>query len=113
VPLLEQKLFTLPEYLSASHFLNVLSWFMLFKLLNCDSSGLQLRVVMSTAISLQKPEVNPICFVWVNVLLVFFVFIYLYWCPTRFSYLMMFLSFSSTTTGITSGAGTANRNIPV
>ena len=35
-----------------------------------------------------------------------FVFIYVYWCPTRFSSQMMFLSFISNTTGVTSGAGT-------
>ena len=33
--------------------------------------------------------------------------IYVYWCPTRFPYQMMFLSFYSNTTGDTSGAGAA------
>ena len=36
------------------------------------------------------------------------VFIYAYWCPTQFPYQMMFVSFNSTTTGVTCGAGTAN-----
>jgi len=37
-----------------------------------------------------------------------FVFIYLYWCPTRFSCQMIFVLFYSSTTGITNGAGTDN-----
>jgi len=38
-----------------------------------------------------------------------FVFIYVYWCPTRFIYLMMFVvSFNSNTSGVTCGAGSAN-----
>ena len=36
-----------------------------------------------------------------------FVFIYVYWCPTRFLYQMMFVTFNSNTTGVTCGAGTA------
>ena len=42
------------------------------------------------------------------VLCMSFVFIYEYWCPTRFPYQMMFVSYSSNTTGVTCGAGTAN-----
>jgi hypothetical protein len=34
-------------------------------------------------------------------------FIHVYWCPTRFLYQMMFLSFNSNTTGVTFVAGTA------
>jgi len=37
-----------------------------------------------------------------------FVFIYIYWCPTRFPCQMMLVSFNSNTTGVTNGAGTAN-----
>ena len=37
-----------------------------------------------------------------------FVFIYLYWRPIRFPYQMMFVSFSSNTTGVTSGARTSS-----
>jgi len=37
-----------------------------------------------------------------------FVFINVYWCPTRFPYQMMFVSFNYNTTGISCGAGTAN-----
>jgi hypothetical protein len=36
------------------------------------------------------------------------VFIYTNWCPTRLQYQMMFVSFTSNTTGVTCGAGTAN-----
>jgi len=36
-----------------------------------------------------------------------FVFIYVCWCPTRFPCQMMFMSFTSNTTGVTSGARTA------
>jgi hypothetical protein len=32
--------------------------------------------------------------------------IYANWCQTRFSFQMMFVSFNSNTTGVTSGAGT-------
>jgi len=37
-----------------------------------------------------------------------FEFIYVHWCPTRFPYQMMFISFNSNTTGGTCGAGTTN-----
>jgi len=38
-----------------------------------------------------------------------FVFIYyIYVCPTRFPYQMIFVSFNSNTTGVTCGAGAAN-----
>ena len=37
-----------------------------------------------------------------------FLFIYAYWCATRFPCQVMFVSFNSNTTGVTSGAGTAN-----
>jgi len=36
------------------------------------------------------------------------VFIYIYWCPPQFSHQMMFVSFYSSTTGTTSGTGTAS-----
>jgi hypothetical protein len=36
-----------------------------------------------------------------------FVFIYAYWCPTRFRYHMIFVSFKSNMTGTTSGEGIA------
>jgi len=36
------------------------------------------------------------------------VFIYVYWCPTRFPYEMLFLSFYIKTTGVTCGAGTSD-----
>ena len=34
--------------------------------------------------------------------------IYVYWCPTRFLYQIIFMSFNSSTTDATSGAGTSN-----
>jgi len=37
-----------------------------------------------------------------------FVFINVYWCPTRFQYQMMFVSFNYNTTGISCGTGTAH-----
>jgi len=37
-----------------------------------------------------------------------FVFIFIYWCPTRSPYQMMLVSFNSNTTGVTCGAGTAH-----
>ena len=43
----------------------------------------------------------------VHVLFMLFVFIYLYFCPTRFPFQMIFLQFNSNTTDATSGAGTA------
>ena len=49
-----------------------------------------------------------ICFVWSSCFIDIFVFIYVYWCPTRFLYQMMFVSFNGNTTGDTRGAGTAN-----
>ena len=38
----------------------------------------------------------------------FFVFIYVYWCPARFLCQMMLVSLNSNTTGVISGAGTVN-----
>ena len=35
---------------------------------------------------------------------------YVFWCPPRFEYHMMFVSFRSSTTGVTSGAGTVYRS---
>ena len=35
---------------------------------------------------------------------------YVYWCTTRFQYHMTFVSFRSSTTGVTSGAGTVYRS---
>ena len=48
--------------------------------------------------------------VWLRIRVIFmlFVFIYTYWCPTRFPYQMMFVSFNSSTMGVISGAGIAN-----
>ena len=43
-----------------------------------------------------------------NVLFMLFVFIFTYWCPTRFLYQMMFVKFNSTMTGVTCGAETVN-----
>jgi len=41
-------------------------------------------------------------------LLMLFVFIYVYWYPTRFPCQMMFVSFNSNTMGVTGGAGITN-----
>ena len=50
-----------------------------------------------------------ICYLWgIHVLYTLFVFIYVYWCSKRFPFLMMFVSFNSNTTGVTSGAATAS-----
>jgi hypothetical protein len=35
---------------------------------------------------------------------------YEFWCPPRFQYHMMFVSFRSSTAGVTSGAGTVYRS---
>ena len=43
-----------------------------------------------------------------NVLFMLFVFIFTYWCPTRFLYQMMYVKFNSTMTGVTCGAETVN-----
>ena len=37
-----------------------------------------------------------------------FLIIYVYWCPTRFPFQTMFVSFYSNKTGVINGAGTAN-----
>jgi hypothetical protein len=41
----------------------------------------------------------------VHALFILFVFMYLCWCPTRFPYHTMFVSFNSNTTDASSGAG--------
>ena len=43
----------------------------------------------------------------VHILRMLFGFIYAYWCPARFPYQMMFVSFNSNTMGVISGAGIA------
>ena len=40
--------------------------------------------------------------------LCYFVYIYIYWCPTEFPRQMMFVLFNGNRKGVTSGAGTAN-----
>ena len=52
-------------------------------------------------------SLHPFEFVQVHVLFKLFVFIYLYWYPTRFPYQMMFVLFNSSKTGATNWAGTA------
>jgi hypothetical protein len=49
-----------------------------------------------------------ICFVWSSCFIDIFVFIYVYWCPIRFLFQMMLVSFNGNTTDDTRGAGTAN-----
>ena len=44
----------------------------------------------------------------VYVFFMLFIFIYVYWFPNQFLYQIMFVSFKSNTTGVTSEAGTAN-----
>ena len=44
----------------------------------------------------------------INVLFMLFVFIFTYWCPTRFPHQLTIVSFNSYTTGATIGAGTVN-----
>ena len=44
----------------------------------------------------------------VHIIIMLIVFIYTYWCTTRFKYQMMFKSFNSNSTGVTSGSVTAN-----
>ena len=50
--------------------------------------------------------VNTLCRGWMFYCI--FVFIHVYWCRTRFPCQMLFVSFKSNTTGVTSGAGIAN-----
>jgi len=52
-----------------------------------------------------------ICFVGASCFILLFVFIYAYRSPTRFLYLIMFVSFFRNMTGITSGAGTLKPSI--
>ena len=69
----------------------------------------QFRAIMSAVTRKDDFRVffTPICFL-VDVLStnILFVFIYVYWCSTRFLYQMML--FNSKTTGVTSGVRTAN-----
>ena len=48
-----------------------------------------------------------ICIVGVHVLFMLFVSIYVHWCPKRFPYQMMIVSFYSNTIGVTCAAGSA------
>jgi hypothetical protein len=50
-------------------------------------------------------EFTLICFVGVHALFMLFVFIIVNWCPTRFPYHIIFVSFNINTTGATSGTG--------
>jgi hypothetical protein len=89
-----------------SRFLLVLVRFVLFMLLNyvftffvlyCDIRY-DFRVMFDS---------SWLLFVGVCVLFTLFVFIYVYWCRTRFLYQMMFGSFNGNTTSVTCGAETA------
>jgi hypothetical protein len=62
------------------------------------------RVVMSDMISALKRLYSHSLY---RRFLFFCVFIYVYWCPRRFPWQLMFVSFNSYTTGFTSGAETA------
>ena len=53
-------------------------------------------------------SLTPFILQKVDILFMLFVCIYVYWCPTRFLYQMMFVSFNSNTTGVTCRAGTSN-----
>ena len=46
-------------------------------------------------------SLTPFILQKVDILFMLFVFIYVYWCPTRFLYQMMFVSFNSNTTSVT------------
>ena len=74
------------------------------------SSRFRFIVLMSTAISAQKRYsvrlYNP--FVLYGVIFMLVVCIYVYWCPTRFLYQIIFMSLNSNMTGVTGGAGTSN-----
>ena len=49
-----------------------------------------------------------ISLVWGSCVMYVIVFIYIYWCPTRFPYQMIFVSFNTKMTGVTSGAETVD-----
>jgi len=51
---------------------------------------------------------TPISFVEGSVLFMSIVFVYVFWCPTRLLYQMMFVSCNSSTMGATCGEETAN-----
>ena len=71
------------------------------------SSTYNIRGVMSA----YKPcsiRLDTLVLYEVYALFMLFVIIYAYWCPARFPYQMMFVSFNSNTTGFACGAGTAS-----
>jgi len=63
--------------------------------------------------TLRCPRKNDVRFVFITICFVgsscfIKIFVFIYWCPTRFLYQMMFVSFNGNTTGVTSGTGTSN-----
>ena len=76
-------------------------------------SSFHFGVMMFATISAYKNNAEnssrlPFVLQGVHVLILLFVFIYVFWCATRFPYQMMFMSLNSNTTGVTCGARTAN-----
>ena len=96
---------TLRQHLHSTVFILLLVEFVLFMLLvpYCD-----IRYDFRVKTMFDSCVLTPICFVEGSVLFMSIVFIYVFWCPTRFLYQMMFVSCKSSTMGATCGAETAN-----
>ena len=107
---MEQELLTLPEHLSSSPFFTCFCGV-------CVVHGVKLYAFtvlvpycdvrynfrVKTFVSILRDS-----FLFCRGLIFVFVFTYIYWCPKRFPYQMMFFSLNSNTTGVTSGAGNAH-----
>jgi hypothetical protein len=76
--------------------------------LHVFSSLLRCPVRFQPKTMLDSCDLTLIWFVGVHVLIMSIVFIYVCWCPTRFPYHILFVSFNSNTTGATCGTGTVN-----
>ena len=96
---------TLRQHLNSTVFILLLVEFVLFMLLvpYCD-----IRYDFRVKTMFDSCVLTPICFVEGSVLFMSIVFIYVFWCPTRFLYQMMLVSCTSSTMGATCGAETAN-----
>ena len=103
---LEPELQTLPEHLIPPQCFTCLGGVPVYHVAKSHVVTLFVRVVSS------KNDVRfvltPTCFVGIHVFCMLFVFIYVYWCSTRFLYLMMYVSLYSNTMSGTCGAETAN-----
>ena len=108
----EQKLVTFPEHLTSLLHILVLFGLFIWHLVKLHvfaflvpRGEVRYDFLVNTMLSMSS---SSFVLSWVRALLMLYVFIYAYWCPTRSPYQIMFVSLNTNMTGVTSWAGTAS-----